>query len=103
MSTAFGDYVYNVAGAAVFTHWTAEYGNVGETPGDRVVGASRFFEPDETAILTPPPASIDSRSGGTRTVLEVIRPDAASPGSLLASLPDDAARSAVSQTSSPRI
>jgi len=71
--TAFGDYVYNVASAAVLSEWTAEYGTVANEDGDRILGAPRFVEVAADAILEAPPRSISSRGGGgTRTVVEAV-------------------------------
>lgn len=88
----FGQYVYNVAGAAPLVEWAAVYG--GQTASaPRGIGAPRWLLTRVDHALSEPPESIRSKSGsGTRTVLSAV---SEGPRQTLSALPDAGAVDAV--------
>ena len=66
---SFGNFVYNVAGAAPLVEWTATYGN-GQPRAPRPLGAPRWTTTSAEHLFSEPPRSISSKGGGgTREVL----------------------------------
>lgn len=66
---SFGQFVYNVAGAAPLVEWTATYGNGAARP-ERLLGAPRWITSSAGTLFTEPPQSISTKGGGgTREVL----------------------------------
>lgn len=71
-------YVYNVAGAAPLTQWTAVYGSAAERPPLKL-GAGRWMMASVDYLFEEPPSSVDTKSGGaTRTVISAV-PDLPAP------------------------
>ena len=66
---SFGQFVYNVAGAAPLVEWTAAYGNA-SAPPERVLGAPRWRSTSVGILFAEAPKSISTKGGGgTREVL----------------------------------
>jgi Zn-dependent protease with chaperone function len=66
---SFGQFIYNVAGAAPLVEWTAAYGNA-SAPPERVLGAPRWSSSSAGFLFTDAPKSISTKGGGgTREVL----------------------------------
>jgi len=66
---SFGQFVYNVAGAAPLVEWTAVYGNA-SAPPERVLGAPRWSSTSVGILFADAPKSISTKGGGgTREVL----------------------------------
>ncbi|HKX43735.1 MAG TPA: M48 family metallopeptidase [Burkholderiaceae bacterium] len=66
---SFGQFVYNVAGAAPLVEWTAVYGNATARP-ERLLGAPRWTHSDADTLFAEAPKSISTKGGGgTRDVL----------------------------------
>lgn len=85
----FGQYVYNVAGAAPLVEWTATYGNASARP-ERLLGAPRWTTTTVETLFAEPPKSISTKGGGgTREVLSGLAGE--TPQQQIAMLPTDAA------------
>jgi Zn-dependent protease with chaperone function len=66
---SFGQFVYNVAGAAPLVEATVSYGNAAPRP-ERLLGAPRWTHSSADVLFTEPPKSISSKTGGgTREAL----------------------------------
>jgi len=66
---SFGQFVYNVAGAAPLVQWTAAYGNA-SAPPERMLGAPRWSSTSVGILFADAPKSISTKGGGgTREVL----------------------------------
>jgi Zn-dependent protease with chaperone function len=86
-------FVYNVAGAAPLRQWTAVYGNALAEP-PRWLVPQRWQSAAAEYIFTPPPARIQSKSGGgTRTVLDA--DIAIAPNDLVGQIDDKSAAAAM--------
>jgi Zn-dependent protease with chaperone function len=69
---SFGQFVYNVAGAAPLVEWTAAYGNAAAPP-ERVLGAPRWLANSADVLFAEAPRSVRTKGGGaTRTVLSAL-------------------------------
>jgi len=65
----FGQFVYNVGGAAPLVEWTAAYGNASQR-SERRLGATRWISSSADVLFGEPPRSISTKGGGgTRDVL----------------------------------
>ena len=66
---SFGQFIYNVAGAAPLVEWTAAYGNASASP-QRELGAPRWSSSSAGFLFVDAPKSISTKGGGgTREVL----------------------------------
>jgi Zn-dependent protease with chaperone function len=62
-------FVYTVAQSAPLHQWTATYGSAKAEPGVNI-GAPRWYEARQDAVLSDPPRSVSTKGGGARrTVL----------------------------------
>lgn len=69
---SFGQFIYNVAGAAPLVEWTAAYGNAVASP-DRALGAPRWSSTSAGFVFVDAPKSISTKGGGgTREVLSAL-------------------------------
>ncbi len=69
---AFGDYVYNVAQAAVLVRWYAVYGTDSPRP-EEFLGTTQFTHVSESYVLDEPPESMQTRgSGATYGVISAV-------------------------------
>ncbi len=69
----FGNFVYNVAGAAPLIAWTATYGEGLSPVPPRFLGAPRWSKTTAGYRFTPPPETISTSGGGeTRDVLAAL-------------------------------
>ena len=85
---SFGQFIYNVAGAAPLVEWTAAYGNA-TAPPERVLGAPRWSSSSAAFVFTEAPKSVSTKGGGaTREVLSGLGD--APPSQQLGMLPDQA-------------
>jgi Zn-dependent protease with chaperone function len=84
--TRYGQYVYNVAGAALLVEWMALYGG-GTPPPQQLLGGPRWTSTNADHLFTEPPKSLRSKGPTSRRVLE--SPRDATPGDILGALPND--------------
>lgn len=69
---SFGQFIYNVAGAAPLIEWTATYGNATAQP-ERPLGAPRWASSSATVLFVEPPKSVSTKGGGaTREVISAL-------------------------------
>ncbi len=65
ISGSFGNFVYNVGGAAPLVEWTATYGNAEPEP-DSLLGAPRWTRTGAQVLFSEPPDSVETKGGGAR-------------------------------------
>ena len=62
---SFGNFVYNIAGAAPLVEWTATYGNAEPEP-DSILGAPRWARTSAQLLFRDPPDTVKTKGGGAR-------------------------------------
>ena len=62
---SFGNFIYNVGGAAPLVEWTATYGNAEAEP-DNLLGAPRWTRTSAQILFEEAPDSVETKGGGAR-------------------------------------
>jgi hypothetical protein len=80
-----GQFVYNIAGAAVLVQWTAAYGNA-TAPPEKLLGHPRWTSTRAAYVFVDPPRQIRTKGGGEVKTALAAAPDVP-PGQLANPLP----------------
>ena len=63
LAGSFGNFVYNIGGAAPLIEWTAVYGNAKGVP-DKMLGAPRWTRTAAQVLFKDPPDTVETKGGG---------------------------------------